>query len=64
MVINRSVFNQFQHVHAFWRRFRIDFYRKILKKDFYKMAEIFKMAAPIFQLFVFQISCNVYQEKI
>jgi hypothetical protein len=40
-------FNQMQHLNAFWKRFAIVLHGKILKKYFFKTAEIFKMAALI-----------------
>jgi hypothetical protein len=54
MVINWSVFNQFQHVNAFWKRFAFVSHGKILKKCFFEMAEILKFAALIFYFFSFR----------
>jgi hypothetical protein len=49
MAINRLVFNQFKHVNAIWKRYVIVLHGNILKKYFFKLAEICKMAALSFK---------------
>jgi hypothetical protein len=45
IIIIMSVYSQFQQINSLWKHFAIALHEKIMKKNFFKMAQIFKMVA-------------------
>jgi hypothetical protein len=53
MAINQSIFNQFQHENAFWKRFSVVSHGKILKNCFFRDGGNFENGGSYFSIFVF-----------